>query len=63
MNQLRPQFFSFLLLFLCALSGQAQQLSGKPGTFTVGNKEFMLNGKPFVIRAAELHYPLIPREY
>ncbi|MEI6950849.1 glycoside hydrolase family 35 protein, partial [Paraflavisolibacter sp. H34] len=25
--------------------------------------EFVLNGKPFVIRAAELHYPRIPREY
>ncbi|WP_197088559.1 beta-galactosidase [Rufibacter radiotolerans] len=29
----------------------------------MGNKEFLLNGKPFVIRAAELHYPRIPREY
>lgn len=35
----------------------------KPGTFTTGNKEFLLNGKPFVIRAAEIHFPRIPREY
>ncbi|MFD1754366.1 beta-galactosidase [Rufibacter sediminis] len=50
-------------MLLLSLTGQAQQLTGKPGTFTVGNKEFLLNGKPFVIRAAELHYPRIPREY
>jgi beta-galactosidase len=39
----------------------AQQ--GKPGTFTLGNKEFLLNGKPFIIRAAELHYARIPAAY
>jgi beta-galactosidase len=39
----------------------AQQ--GKPGTFTLGNKEFLLNGKPFIIRAAELHYARIPAVY
>ena len=33
------------------------------GTFGVGNKTFLLNGKPFVIKAAELHYPRIPRPY
>ncbi|MBQ2298228.1 MAG: beta-galactosidase, partial [Bacteroidaceae bacterium] len=33
------------------------------GDFTVGNKTFLLNGEPFVVKAAELHYPRIPREY
>ena len=33
------------------------------GNFTLGNKEFLLNGKPFIIRAAELHYPRIPKQY
>ena len=52
---------SFLLvLFLFIAPLQAQQ---KNGTFTLGNKEFLLNGKPYVIRAAELHYSRIPREY
>ncbi|WP_210487787.1 beta-galactosidase [Rufibacter aurantiacus] len=63
MNQTRSKLYILLLLLLLSLTGQAQQLNGKPGTFTVGNKEFLLNGKPFVIRAAELHYPRIPREY
>jgi beta-galactosidase len=35
----------------------------KTESFTAGNKEFLLNGKPFVVRAAELHYPRIPKEY
>lgn len=32
-------------------------------TFTTGNRCFLLDGKPFVIKAAELHYPRIPRPY
>lgn len=35
----------------------------KGGTFTVDDKTFLLNGKPFVVKAAELHYPRIPRPY
>ncbi len=35
----------------------------KNGTFEVGNKTFLLNGKPFIVKAAELHYPRIPRPY
>lgn len=35
----------------------------KGGTFTIGNGTFLLNGKPFTVKAAELHYPRIPREY
>lgn len=35
----------------------------KGGTFTVGDKTFLLNSKPFVVKAAELHYPRIPRPY
>ena len=33
------------------------------GTFTAGDKTFLLNGQPFVVKAAELHYPRIPRPY
>ena len=33
------------------------------GDFTVGNQTFLLNGQPFVVRAAEVHYPRIPRPY
>ena len=36
---------------------------GKPGTFTVGKGTFLLNGEPFIVKAAEVHYPRIPRPY
>lgn len=31
--------------------------------FEAGDGTFLLSGKPFVVMAAELHYPRIPREY
>ena len=37
--------------------------AAKGGSFTVGNKTFLLNGHPFIVKAAELHYPRIPRPY
>ena len=41
----------------------SMQAANKPGTFTTGDKTFLLNGKPFVVKAAEVHYPRIPRPY
>ena len=38
-------------------------LFASAGDFTVGNKTFLLNGEPFVVKAAEIHYPRIPRPY
>ena len=35
----------------------------KAGHFTVGDKSFLLNGEPFVVKAAEIHYPRIPQTY
>ena len=32
-------------------------------TFEVGQNTFLLDGKPFVVKAAEMHYPRIPRPY
>ncbi|MDY5673715.1 MAG: beta-galactosidase [Bacteroidaceae bacterium] len=32
-------------------------------SFTTGDKTFLLDGKPFVVKAAEIHYPRIPRPY
>ena len=33
------------------------------GDFTVGKRTFLLNGEPFIVKAAEVHYPRIPRPY
>ena len=39
------------------------EAAAKTETFGVGNKTFLLNGKPFIVKAAEVHYPRIPRPY
>lgn len=31
--------------------------------FVVGEQDFLLDGKPFVIRCGEIHFPRVPREY
>ncbi|WP_242696007.1 beta-galactosidase [Desertivirga brevis] len=61
---INARLFIFTILFaVLAMHVHAPARAQSPGTFTLGNKEFLLNGKPFVIRAAELHYPRIPKEY
>lgn len=47
-------FFSLVILFFSC---------SPKGSFEVGDKTFLLNEKPFVVKAAELHYPRIPKEY
>lgn len=32
-------------------------------SFTIGEGSFLLDGKPFVVKAGEVHFPRIPREY
>ena len=53
--------FVLMLLLLPTVSIRAQK--AQPGNFIAGNNDFMLNGKPFIIRAGELHYSRIPRPY
>ena len=48
--------------FVCC-NAVAANAASKPGSFRVGDKTFLLNDKPFVVKAAEVHYPRIPREY
>lgn len=52
-----------LLLALVAITPMAEAAKEEKPRFEVGEKSFMLDGKPFVIKAAELHYPRIPRPY
>ncbi|GAB6008750.1 beta-galactosidase [Dysgonomonas reticulitermitis] len=51
------QLLSFICLIILFSSCSPK------GTFEVGDKTFLLNGKPFVVKAAEMHYPRIPKEY
>lgn len=54
--------FLTLLLIVFQFNLMAQR-NHQPGTFTLGKNEFLLNGKPYLIRAGEIHFPRIPREY
>ena len=48
---------------LLALASPSVAQSHKAGSFVAAENTFELNGKPFVVKAAELHYPRIPRPY
>lgn len=55
-----------ILLTLLTTITFALSVSAKPQkihTFTQGDGTFLLDGKPFIVKAAELHYARIPREY
>ena len=43
-----------LMLFSASIAAES---------FSIGNKTFLLNGQPFIVKAAEVHYPRIPRPY
>lgn len=49
--------FAVMSLFLVACNGTQK------GTFEIGKGTFLLNGEPFVVKAAEVHYPRIPQPY
>ena len=50
----------FLLPVMLAVVGSAW---ASPVSFQVDKNRFLLNGQPFVVKAAEIHYPRIPRPY
>lgn len=49
------------LLLACVLPERA--MAAERESFAAGKNTFLLNGKPFVVKAAEVHYPRIPRPY
>ena len=64
MKIMRPnKLFTLLFMSMLMLAVPTTMKAQKTGTFTVGDKTFLLNGKPFVVKAAEVHYPRIPRPY
>lgn len=68
MRVFKTGWISLAVLAALALSSLAAPAraadAAKPaGTFAIGDKTFLLNGKPFLIRAAEIHYTRIPPQY
>ncbi len=61
MNLLKSCMFGLVVLIAVMFMGCST--SNKPQNFAVGNKEFLLDGKPFLVKAAEIHYTRIPAEY
>ncbi|MCH5238234.1 MAG: beta-galactosidase [Muribaculaceae bacterium] len=63
-NLLRGAGFSIAALFSLSLAGCGSGNGNfETRTFEIGQGTFLRNGEPFVIKAAELHYPRIPKEY
>ena len=52
-----------LLLATLLLAFAVNATAQKKESFAIGDKTFLLNGKPFIVKAAEVHYPRIPRPY
>ena len=52
----------FCLMLMQSICLTATEQSKQAHTFVVGDKEFLLDGKPFIIKAAEIHYLRIPHE-
>ncbi len=50
-------------LAIAAMMTLAPTIKASADSFTVGDKTFLLNGQPFIVKAAEVHYPRIPRPY
>ena len=65
MNPSLSRFPALLLLaFLSPGHGtSAEDAPAATHTFTIGEREFLLDEKPFVIRCGEMHFPRVPREY
>src|SRR5512136_2030456 len=51
------------LAILLVMSALAPALQGQRHDFRLGEKDFLLDGKPFRIMAGEIHFQRIPREY
>ena len=57
-------FRSLLVMFALSMAVCTNaQTKPSGGTFEAGKNTFLLNGKPFVIKAAEIHYPRVPDAY
>ncbi len=51
------------LLFLFVLVSLQAAVFAQNRTFSVEGEHFMLDGKPFIIRSGEMHYPRVPPEH
>ena len=53
-------FLSLMVMLVLPIQAQKRE---QAHSFVAGQNTFLLDGKPFVVKAAEVHYPRIPRPY
>ena len=62
-----PIFSPAAIAGLLALCGPTvaggESPESRPHTLEIGEKDFLLDGNPFVLRCGEVHYARIPHEY
>jgi beta-galactosidase len=58
-----PARWLVALLCLGLVASAATPSSAPRHTFTLGEKDFLLDGKPLQIRCGEIHFARVPREY
>jgi beta-galactosidase len=62
MKRRTTALLGLLALALGIPSNLTSQVQAAPA-FTIGDQDFLLDGKPFLIRCGEMHFARIPREY
>ncbi len=62
-NQIGMKQIVTYLFFTSFIIHAALAQKGTTHKFEVGNKTFLLDQKPFIVKAAEIHYPRIPEPY
>jgi beta-galactosidase len=62
MNLLKVAYLALAVAVLVILS-PIRPAQAAANTFAIGDQDFLLDGKPFLIRCGEMHFARIPREY
>lgn len=63
MNRSLSFLFFLIALLAPARAAEVSNPSMPKHTFVIGDEDFLLDGRPFVIRCGEIHFPRVPREY
>lgn len=60
---MKTRLIALLFLLLASMQGGLQAAAPAKHTFGWKGEDFLLDGKPFVIRGGEMHFSRIPREH
>ena len=60
---MKNRLIALLVLFTVTFFVSSAQAQTTVRKFEAGKNTFLLDGKPFVVKAAELHYTRIPQAY